>query len=279
MDLKVSGLSYAPQGNTHVGCIIKNIDFEVEKGSFWVILGNSGAGKTTLLQVLAGLLPPSEGKILFTDGKKPDENLLRRYMGLVFQYPEHQFFQPTIEADIGYVLKQNGVEASEIKERITQALHGVGLEFDEFKNRSPFELSNGEQRRLAIASVLVNQPQVLLLDEPTAGLDDRAKKTVLRWIERLNQIEGITVLLTTSSLEEVANLAQNLLILNEGTLSYCGKADKVFAQPQILIDSGLRPPPLLELSHKLKQLGYPVSSPISDTEEAIARLSQIFHKQ
>lgn len=279
MWLKVSDLSYSPEGNIQSGCIIKDIGFEVEKGDFWVILGNSGAGKTTLLQLLAGLLAPSEGRILFTENGKLDEDMLRQYIGLVFQYPEHQFFQSTVEDDISYALRQQGLAAAEIENRVIQALCGVGLDYDNLKTRSPFELSGGEQRRLAIACVLVNKPQILLLDEPIAGLDARAKKTVLSWIGRLNSDEGITVMLTTSNLEEVVDLTRNLLILNEGNQVYCGKTSEVFTQPQILIKSGLCLPPLLELSHKLKQLGYPIETHITDTEEAISRLSQIFHKQ
>ncbi len=268
MSLKVSGLAYNSAQNTP---ILKNIDFQVAAGDFWVILGNSGAGKTTLLQLLSGLLPASAGEILYS-GKAA----LRQHMGLVFQYPEQQFFQSTVEDDISYALRQQGLETAEIESRIIRALNGVGLEYEELKRRSPVELSGGEQRRLAIACVLVNQPHILLLDEPIAGLDAKAAHTVLKWIEKLNTETKLPVLLTASSLEEVNHLAQKLLILNKGRQLFCGEVSRLATRPEIMTEVGLRLPLLLELGHKLKAQGYRIEQPFKGIDEAVGELSRIF---
>jgi energy-coupling factor transport system ATP-binding protein len=275
MLLTVSGLSYSPEEDPCPGAILQDISFRVERGDLWVVLGNSGAGKTTLLQLLAGLIPPSAGKITFP----PGANQGKQHIGLVFQYPERQFFQTTVEADIGYALRQRGAGTAEVEARASQALSEMGLEYGEIRMRSPFELSGGEQRRLAIACVLVNNPQVLLLDDPIIGLDTRAKETVLEWIGRLNSKAGVTVLLATSCLEEVTHLAQKLLILNKGRQVYCGDAKAVLAQPQMLIEAGLRLPPLLELGHKLRRLGYPVDHPLCEVDEAVAQLKRLFSER
>ncbi len=267
MSLKVSSLSYNSQQNTP---ILKNISFQLDEGDFWVVLGNSGAGKTTLLQLLSGLLSASAGEILYA-GKA----VQRQHMGLVFQYPEEQFFQSTVDDDISYALRQQGLAAAEIKERVICALACVGLGYEEFKNRSPFELSAGEQRRLAIACVLVNQPHILLLDEPLAGLDAKSTKTVLKWIEQLNTEAKMAVILTTSTLEEVIHLGQKLLLLDRGKQLFCGETNQLLTKPQIITEVGLRLPMLLELGHKLKEMGYAVKQPFTGIDDATDQLSRI----
>jgi energy-coupling factor transport system ATP-binding protein len=274
MLLSVSGLSYSPHQDASSEFILRDINFQIEAGDFWVILGGRGAGKTTLLQLLAGLLSPSTGEVFFPAKGEQGKDMLRKEIGLVFQYPEHQFFQSTVADDIGYVLKQRGLKAVEIEACAREALSGVGLEYEELRQRSPFELSGGEQRRLAIACVLINKPQVLVLDEPVTGLDARAKNKVLDCLKQLNSKEGIAILLATSCLGEVAHLARKLLILNSGKQAYCGEASEVFNRPQILSREGLGLPPLLELGLRLKELGYPVEYPQGNIAEVVVQLKR-----
>ncbi len=277
MPLEICNISYhSAQDENLSKPILQDINFKVENGDFWGILGASGAGKTTLLKLLAGFIRPTKGKIRLSASKK---NFPALDIGLVFQYPEQQFFQYTIADDLGYVLKQRRLPQSQIDERCDKVLAKVGLCYDKLKNRSPFTLSHGQQRRLAIACVLINNPLVLLLDEPTIGLDWRARQSVLHWIQKLNLYDKVTIIITGSSLEPLQENVQKLLLLDNGGQAFCGTADRLFSEPQTLTKAGIYLPPLLELVTKLAEYGYVIKYPVDDLTQVLIPLREFLTKQ
>jgi len=254
--IKVSNLSYVyQQGMPTQYTALENISFEIPDGDFVAVIGHTGSGKSTLIQHLNALIKPTGGKIEI-DGvditeKGVDLRKVRRDVGLVFQYPEHQLFEETVYKDIAFGPKNMGLSDEEIKERVIKAMHFVGLS-EELLEKSPFELSGGQKRRVAIAGVLSMQPKVLILDEPTAGLDPKGRDEILSQLVTLHkENEKMTIIFVSHSMEDVAMLANNVIVMNKGRLAMQGSVAEVFERSEELRSMGLDVPQITELTHGL----------------------------
>ncbi|MBR5741741.1 MAG: energy-coupling factor transporter ATPase, partial [Firmicutes bacterium] len=236
---------------------VDDVSFDVAEGAFVGIIGHTGSGKSTLIQELNGLLKPKSGRILVdgVDVTDPKTSLrdVRKKVGLVFQYPEYQLFEETVEKDIGFGPKNLGLSEEEIKERVKEALRLVDLDYDEVRDRSPFDLSGGQKRRVAIAGVVAMRPKVLILDEPTAGLDPQSKRAVLAMIENLRHEEGMTILLVSHNMGDIGILADRVLVMDRGKLALEGTPEEVFAKVETLKELRLGLPPAAEFKEVLKE--------------------------
>lgn len=244
---------------------LENISFEIHEGDFLAIAGHTGSGKSTLIQIISGLIELQSGGIL-TDGESIKNKSARKKIGIVFQYPEYQLFEETVEKDIGFGSKNFGLSEEEISARVNEAMRQVGLN-SEMKNLSPFELSGGQKRRVAIAGILALKPKYLILDEPTAGLDPLAKKNLLAEIKKLHQ-SGVTIIFVSHAMEDIANLANRVTVLAQGKIIFDGTPRKLFAQEEILNRAGLLPPPITQIMSELQKVGLKVSSEIITMDEA-----------
>ncbi len=258
--IKVSELTYIYQeGMPFEQTAISNISFEIPDGDFVAIIGHTGSGKSTLIQHLNGLIKPTSGKIEIDgiDITAPDADLksVRKRVGLVFQYPEHQLFEETVYKDIAFGPSNMGLSEKEISERVLRAARFVGLS-EELLEKSPFELSGGQKRRVAIAGVLAMEPSVLILDEPTAGLDPKGRDEILNELVELHkENEKLTIIFVSHSMEDVARIANNVLVMNKGTLAMHGSVAEVFEKSEELREMGLSVPQITELTHRLIEKG------------------------
>ena len=249
---------------------IEHVSFTVEPGEFIGLIGHTGSGKSTLIQHLNGLLKPTSGKIT-VDGEdinadKISAKNVRYKVGLVFQYPEYQLFEETVYADIAFGPKNMGLSATEIDERVREAAHFVGVTDEQFE-KSPLELSGGQKRRVAIAGVIAMRPGVLILDEPTAGLDPAGCEQILRNICDYRTQTGSTVIIVSHSMDDVARLADRLVVFNHGAIRFDGTPEEVFSQPEELRSIGLAVPAATELAMELKKLGLKLPNSIYTNEQ------------
>ena len=253
--------------------VLSDVSMEFEKGKFYTILGVSGSGKSTLIQHLNGILKPSSGDIYINDFKitDPDLNLteIRKRVGVVFQYPEYQLFEETIEKDIAFGPSNLGLEEEEIKNRVKLSMEAVGLDYESFKDKSPFELSGGQKRRVAIAGVIAMNPEVLILDEPTAGLDPGGRDEIFELITKLHENNNMTIILSSHSMDDMAKLAKNIIVMNHGKIEFMGSPREVFnSNVDRLKEIGLDVPQVLELAIKLREKGFNIREDILTIEEA-----------
>jgi energy-coupling factor transport system ATP-binding protein len=253
---------------------LEEVSFAVERGEFIGIIGHTGSGKSTLMQHLNGLLKPHSGEVLL-DGKDiwSDKKLTRQArfrVGLVFQYPEYQLFEETVYKDIAFGPKNMGLSAEEVDRRVREAAGFVGIT-DEQLNVSPFDLSGGQKRRVAIAGVIAMEPEVLILDEPTAGLDPSGREEILQNIESYRRAKNATIMMVSHSMNDVARLTDRLIVMNGSHLAMDGTPTEVFAHPQELLDMGLDIPELSRLFLILKQNGLDLGS-VYTMDQAIAAL-------
>ena len=267
MLLKLEDISYTYMpGTPFETTALKNVNFEIQQGEYVAIIGETGSGKSTLVQHLNGLLLPTTGRVLLhnTDvaANKAELVALRRRVGLLFQFPEHQLFEETVFADVAFGPKNLGLTESEIKARVEKALFLVGLEHELIANRSPFTLSGGQMRRVAMAGVLAMEPDVLILDEPAAGLDPRGKAEMFDKIDELHQAHGLTVVLVSHSMEDVASRADRLLVLGNGEVKLSGTPTEVFCDAITLETMGLGLPQMTLLMHRLQQAGKEVPTDV-----------------
>lgn len=249
---------------------LKDINLTIHKGEFIGIIGHTGSGKSTLIQHFNGLIKASSGRIFF-DGKDiydKDYKMkeLRSKVGLVFQYPEHQLFEATVLEDVKFGPKNLGLDKLEIDLRAFEAMKQVGLS-EAFYDASPFELSGGQKRRVAIAGVLAMKPEVLILDEPTAGLDPYGRDEILAQIKKLHE-EGLTVILVSHSMEDVARFANRIIVMDDGSVKYDGSPKEVFKYYKELEKIGLSAPQVTYVVNELREMGLPLSSEITTIEEA-----------
>ena len=256
---------------------LQDVSFCVERGEFIGVIGHTGSGKSTLMQHLNGLLKPTSGEILL-DGKDiwSDKKITRQSrfrVGLVFQYPEYQLFEETVYKDIAFGPKNMGLSTQEIDRRVREAAGFVGIT-DTQLEMSPFDLSGGQKRRVAIAGVIAMEPEILILDEPTAGLDPEGREDILQNIESYRQAKNATIMMVSHSMSDVARLAQRLLVMNESTLVMDAAPVDVFARAQELLDMGLDIPEVTHLFLKLQKLGVPVNQ-VYPMEQAVAELCRI----
>ena len=270
-DIKVSALRHVYSAGTPFEKVaIDDINIEIPHGQFVGLIGHTGSGKSTFIQHLNGLLKPSSGTVT-VDGEDINADKLatknvRSKVGLVFQYPEYQLFEETVYADIAFGPKNMGLDDAQIDERVREAAHFVGVP-DEHFDKSPLELSGGQKRRVAIAGVIAMRPGVLILDEPTAGLDPAGCKQILRNICDYREKTGSTVIIVSHSMNEVACRADRLVVFNHGAIRFDGTPEEVFSQPEELRSIGLAVPAATELAMELRRLGVPVSGSIYTNEQ------------
>ncbi|MGL4736368.1 MAG: energy-coupling factor transporter ATPase [Cellulosilyticaceae bacterium] len=255
---------------------LQNITLHIAKGKFVGIIGHTGSGKSTLIQMFNGLIKPSQGSV-YIDGvdihsEGNNKKALRQKVGLVFQYPEYQLFEQTIYDDVAYGPKNQGCEDKVLKERVERSLKLVGISEDLY-GKSPFELSGGQKRRVAIAGVLAMEPEVLILDEPTAGLDPKGREELFGQLKRMHEMLNLTIILISHSMEDVARYAEELIVLHAGRIAYQGKPREVFANGCKLEEIGLAVPQICSVMAAIKARGLAIDSNVLTTEEAAQRLA------
>ncbi len=235
---------------------LRDVSFDVHDGEILGIIGHTGSGKSTLLQHLNGLIKPASGEIIvdgqcITDGKTKMTDV-RRKVGLVFQYPEYQLFEETVAKDVAFGPKNLGMEEPEIEEKVKNAVALVGLDYEEIKDMSPFELSGGMKRRVAIAGVIAMGPKILILDEPTAGLDPSAHRDILAMVRRIHDEMGIILIFVSHNMADIATLSDKVIVMSEGTIALSGTPKEVFSQREMLEAMGLALPPAKEITELIK---------------------------
>ena len=272
MSIKLEEISYVySPGTAYEQHALKNVNLEIPKGQFVGIIGHTGSGKSTLIQHLNSLVKATSGR-LYYEGKNIyeegyDLKKLRSQVGLVFQYPEHQLFEVDVLSDVCFGPKNQGLSPEECKKKAVEALHLVGLS-EECYGQSPFELSGGQKRRVAIAGVLAMHPKVLVLDEPTAGLDPKGRDEILDQIESLHKKTGMTVILVSHSMEDIAKYVERIIVMNQGEKMLDGSPKEVFSHYQELEQVGLCAPQVTYIMHDLKKRGFQVSTDVTTVEEA-----------
>ena len=277
--LEVKGLTHIYSSNTpFVNDAVSNVSFSVEKGEIIGIIGHTGSGKSTLVQHLNGLLKPTQGTVLFNGEdiwKNPKEiKKIRAQVGLVFQYPEYQLFEETVWADIAFGPKNMGLEGDELDQRVKDICRLIGVK-DEYLYKSPFDLSGGEKRRVAIAGVMAMRPKVIVFDEPTAGLDPRGREDIMKIISDYRKDSGATVIIISHSMENMAELADRILVMNRGRLEMFDTVENVFSQSERLREIGLNVPVVTKVFEKLKSCGINVDTHVFTVEQAVAALKKV----
>ena len=283
MSIKIENLTYVYMPKTPFEKkALDNVSLEIEDGEFLAVIGHTGSGKSTLIQHLNGLLKPASGKIYVdgTDITDKDTKLvdIRKKVGLVFQYPEYQLFEETIAKDIAYGPSNLELNEDEILRRVKKSMEMVGLNYEEYKDISPFELSGGQKRRVAIAGVIAMEPKVLILDEPTAGLDPAGRDDILEQIKLLHEKYNMTIILVSHSMEDVGKLAEKIIVMNDGHVELQGKPKEVFKEIDTLEKIGLAVPQVTYLMRELKKKGFNVSEDIFTVEKAKSELLNILLK-
>lgn len=259
---------------------LKNVNLSIEEGVLTAIAGHTGSGKSTLLQHLNGLLAPTQGEVLVDgvnlQGKTKQEKQAafkaRQAVGMVFQYAENQLFEETVAADIAFGPKNQKLTAAEIDKRVHEAMELVGLDYDKFAQRVPFQLSGGQMRRVAIAGVLAMKPKYLVLDEPAAGLDPAGKEALIAQIKKLQQKNNMTIVLVSHSMEDIASLADSIIIMHDGKVLIKDSPRKVFNQPAILAKAGLKRPQIMDLLAKINPRGIKVNQDALTINEGIKNI-------
>ena len=272
MAIKLEGINYIyGQGTELVVDALKDVNLEIGDGEFVGVIGHTGSGKSTLVQHLNGSIKPSSGHIYFdgqdiyAEGYSMKQH--RSKVGLVFQYPEHQLFEVDVLSDVCFGPKNLGMSKEEAEKTAKKALQMVGLDESYYK-RSPFDLSGGQKRRVAIAGVLAMNPKMLILDEPTAGLDPQGRKEILDLITGLRRDAGITIVLVSHSMEDVAEYVDRIIVMNKGCVAFDGQPKEVFSHYKELEEMGLAAPQVTYIVHKLKAKGLPVETDAITIEEA-----------
>jgi len=274
MSIKVRNLTYIyDEGMPFENRAIDDISFDIEDNDFVGLIGHTGSGKSTLIQHLNGLLKPSLGSIYINNFEitQKDINLteIRKRVGVVFQYPEYQLFEETIEKDIAFGPGNMGLDQEEITKRVKASMEAVGLDYEKYREKSPFELSGGQKRRVAIAGVIAMDPEVLILDEPTAGLDPGGREEIFELIKKLHRERNITVILSSHSMDDMAKLVKTLIVMNKGKIEFMGNPREVFNNnAHRLKEIGLDIPQVLELAIKLREKGFDIRQDIITPEEA-----------
>lgn len=279
MSLKLENVNYVySEGTAYQIQALKNINLEIKDGQFIGVIGHTGSGKSTLIQHLNGLVKASSGAIYFNGKNIYDEGYnfreLRSHVGLVFQYPEHQLFEATILDDVCFGPKNQGLSKEETVSRAKEALKSVGIP-EKLYDQSPFDLSGGQKRRVAIAGVLAMRPEVLILDEPTAGLDPAGRDEILDLIARMHRERKITVILVSHSMEDVAKYVERIIVMNHGQVMFDGTPKEVFHHYKELEQVGLAAPQVTYLMHELKEKGLDVNTEATTVAEARESLLEV----
>lgn len=278
--LKTENLThYYSNGMSGEVAAIKNINIEIEKGELVGIIGHTGSGKSTLLQHFNGLLKPDAGRVLL-EGRdiwesKESIRSARFKVGLCFQYPEYQLFEETVYKDIAFGPKNMGLDNAETDRRVRRAAQFVGLK-DEYLEKSPFDLSGGEKRRTAIAGVMAMEPEVLILDEPTAGLDPHGREKILALVKAYREQTGNTVMMVSHSMEDVAKIADRVLVLNNSEVAMFGTVAEVYSRSAELSEMGLSVPQITKIFSALRERGFAVSDSVFTVEQGVSELMRFF---
>lgn len=279
MSIKIKGLNYIyAAGTPFEKAALKDINLEIKDGEFVAIIGHTGSGKSTLVQHINGLIRATSGEIEVNGYPISRWNALCREVGLVFQYPEHQLFELTVAKDIAFGPKNLGLPPEEIAQRVKEAAALVGLK-EKYMEKSPFELSGGQKRRVAIAGVLAMRPKILILDEPTAGLDPKGRDSILHQIRELHRQTGATVLLVSHSMEDVAEYVDRVIAMNDGGIVLDGTPREVFCQREILLSIGLAVPQITELAYQLRERGFSLPEAVITLEEALPLIEKELRKR
>lgn len=283
MSIKIENLThvYMPKSPFEKKAL-DNVNLLIEDGEFLALIGHTGSGKSTLIQHLNGLLEPTSGRILVDDiditNKEAKLTEIRKKIGLVFQYPEYQLFEETIEKDIAFGPNNLGLSSEEVSRRVKKSMEMVGLDYETYKNVSPFDLSGGQKRRVAIAGVIAMEPKVLILDEPTAGLDPKGRDDILEQIKLLHEKYKMTIVLVSHSMEDVGKLAQRIVVMNKGKVELLGKPSEVFKEVETLEKIGLAVPQVTYLMRVLRERGFDVSDEIFTVEKGTEAILKVLSK-
>ena len=277
--LQVKNLSHSYGGNTpFINDAVSNVSFTVEAGEMIGIIGHTGSGKSTLVQHLNGILKPTEGEILIDDCNiwdKPKEiRKIRSKVGLVFQYPEYQLFEETVFKDIAFGPKNMGLSDDELKKRVTDTCRLIGVK-EEYLEKSPFDLSGGEKRRVAIAGVMAMRPKIIVFDEPTAGLDPRGRQEIIKVINEYRKAFNSTVIIISHSMEDMAQMADKLIVMSNGEIVMFDKTENVFLQGDKLREIGLNVPIVTRVFDLLRQKGVAVPNDVFTVSRAVEVLKQL----
>jgi len=286
MDITFKKLEHKYQARTPFERLaLYDINTEIQSGSYVAIIGHTGSGKSTILQHLNGLLQPTVGSITIGEqvitANKKAKNLkgLRKKVGIVFQFPEHQLFEETIEKDICFGPLNFGVSEEIAKVRAKEVIKLVGLS-ESILSKSPFDLSGGQMRRVAIAGILAMEPEVIVLDEPTAGLDPRGRKEIMDMFYRLHRERGLTTILVTHSMEDAATYADDIIVMNKGTIVKQGKPVDIFSNPEDLIQLGLNVPEVVRFKHKLEsRFGLSIPDSCLTIDEMVDHIYRLLHHE
>ncbi|MBY0754736.1 energy-coupling factor transporter ATPase [Clostridium sardiniense] len=281
MSIKIENLThiYMPNGPFEKKAL-DDVNIDIKDGEFIALIGHTGSGKSTLIQHMNGLLEATSGKII-VDGEDITEkgvklSDVRKKVGLVFQYPEYQLFEETIEKDISYGPTNLGLDEDEIHRRVMKSMEMVGLDYETYKEKSPFDLSGGQKRRVAIAGVIAMEPKTLILDEPTAGLDPKGRDDILAQIKLLHTKYKMTIILVSHSMEDVAKLAERVIVMNKGTVALQGTPSEVFKEVDTLEKIGLGVPQVTYLMRELRRRGFKVSDEVYTIEQCKKELVRLF---
>lgn len=274
MSIKIENLTYIyNEGLPFEQRALDDVSFEIEDGDFVGLIGHTGSGKSTLIQHLNGIMKPHLGKIFINDFDitKKDQNLteIRKRVGIVFQYAEYQLFEETVARDIAFGPTNLGLDEEEVEKRVRKAMEDVGLDYDVFAEKSPFDLSGGQKRRVAIAGVIAMNPEVLILDEPTAGLDPGGRDEIFQLIKNLHSLGKMTIILSSHSMDDMAKLVNTLMVMNKGKLEMMGSPREIFRDnaPR-LKEIGLDIPQVLELAIKLRErAGFNIKRDVINLDE------------
>ena len=281
MPIEVSHLTHCySEGSALRTVALNDVSFRIENGEFVGIIGHTGSGKSTLVQHLNGLLKPTSGQVLVDgedlNGEHVNRRALRQRIGLVFEYPEYQLFEETVAKDIAFGPKNQGLSAAEIDERVRYAMDCVHLDYQKYAERSPFELSGGQMRRVAIAGVLAMRPSVLILDEPTAGLDPRGRDRILSMLEELHARENVTILMVSHSMDDMARLATRLIVMSDGKIVADGTPREIFMQEEMMTSIGLDVPEAARLCARLRAKGYDLPADLFRPEQLKEQLLRLW---
>ena len=283
MSIKIENLTHVYMPKTPFEKkALDNVNLVIEDGEFLALIGHTGSGKSTLIQHLNGLLEPTSGRILVDDidltNKETKLTDIRKKIGLVFQYPEYQLFEETIEKDIAFGPNNLGLSQEEVSNRVKKSMEMVGLDYETYKDVSPFDLSGGQKRRVAIAGVIAMEPKVLILDEPTAGLDPKGRDDILEQIKILHEKYKMTIVLVSHSMEDVGKLAEKIIVMNKGKVALMGKPSEIFKEVEVLEEIGLAVPQVTYLMRALKEKGFNVSDEVFTVEEGSKELLRVLSK-
>lgn len=260
---------------------LKSINVHIEKGSFTGIIGHTGSGKSTLIQMFNGLLKPTEGQVVINGEDIHQEGVnkktIRQQVGLVFQYPEYQLFEMTVYEDVAYGPKNMGLTGDALKQRVEEALRSVGVK-ESLWQKSPFELSGGQKRRVAIAGVMAMNPSILILDEPTAGLDPKGREALFSQLKMMHKTLGITIVLISHSMEDVARYAERLIVLHQGQVAFNDTTRQVFRNRKRLEEIGLGVPQIRHIVEELVEKGFEVNTDVLTVEEAAAHILEVINR-